>query len=68
MKKGIYNLVLVAVFILCILAVSFIMAGVEKLFAIRIGQALLYVGFCVGIGIFRVLKPIIHKLFFKDNQ
>lgn len=68
MKKGIYNLVLVAVFILCILAVSFIMAGVEKLFAIRIGQALMYAGFFVGIGIFFILKPIIHKSFFKNNQ
>lgn len=62
MKTIIYYGALIAFFIACMVGVSFLMAGIEQLFAIRLGRMLMNFGFLVGIGLFALLKPILKKV------
>lgn len=61
MKKIIYYGALVALLIVCMLGVSFLMAGIEEILKIRLGSILMYFGFIVGIGVFIALRPVIKK-------
>lgn len=69
MKTIIYYSELIALFIVCMVGVSFLMAGIEQLFTIRLGRTLMNFGFLVGIGLFVFLKPflkgVLNKYGFK---
>lgn len=66
MKNIIYYTALVALFIVCMLGVSFIMTLIEVWFDVKLGQILMNFGFLVGIGLFFSLKSLI-QMRLKDN-
>ena len=59
-NKIIYYIALVALFIVCMLGVTFIMTLIEEWFDVKLGQLLMNFGFLVGIGLFLSLKPLIQ--------
>lgn len=67
MRKVVYYIALVALFIVCMLGVTFIMTFIEEWFDVKLGQLLMNFGFLVGIGLFLSLKPLI-QIWLKDKS
>lgn len=61
MKSITYYIALVALFIVCMVGMAFLMAGVEQVFNLRLGGILMNFGFLVGIGAFFAIKPFVKK-------
>lgn len=67
MKKIFYYIVLIALFVTCMVGMSFIMVGVEMVFNVKLGQTLKNFGFLVGISLFIAIKPFV-KRYFTDKK
>lgn len=60
MRRIIYYIALIVLFIVCMLGVSFVMTLIEEWFDVKIGQLLMNFGFLIGVGLFFSLKPLIQ--------